>query len=64
MCSILIFGCLRFVNLIRVEPTVEEHGLDHSEHGAPKPVKVDVNVARTNDASLAHYEISTSTQGE
>ena len=33
-CSILVFGGLKFVGLIRVDAEVEELGMDISEHGA------------------------------
>lgn len=59
VCSILVFGTLRFIGLIRVDESVEEDGLDHSEHGAPKPVKVQSNVQESNDIPVARFETST-----
>jgi len=58
-CSILVFGGLRFVGLIRVDESVEEDGLDHSEHGAPKPIKVQLNIQQSNDIPVARFETST-----
>ena len=37
--SICVFGTLRLTGLIRVHESVEDAGLDQSEHGAPKTKK-------------------------
>eukprot|EP00619_Florenciella_sp_RCC1007_P019844 CAMPEP_0205940202 /NCGR_PEP_ID=MMETSP1325-20131115/51767_1 /ASSEMBLY_ACC=CAM_ASM_000708 /TAXON_ID=236786 /ORGANISM="Florenciella sp., Strain RCC1007" /LENGTH=66 /DNA_ID=CAMNT_0053310727 /DNA_START=45 /DNA_END=245 /DNA_ORIENTATION=+ len=36
LMSLLIFGGLRMAGLLRVEPKVEEEGMDSSEHGVTK----------------------------
>lgn len=50
--SIIVFGGLKYLGMLRVEEAVEEAGMDESEHGAPKTDKPKLTVAAGKDVEL------------